>query len=411
MLPDLATLRVNAGVTRALQYSLGIFTLTALIGVANALKIFGVLSRDTILTHVHSGTLGFITMGAFGLALWAFGGGTTAISRRNVLITALATVAYILAFWSGNFQARAVFGTIELVVIFGWWWWVFGQVRGAGFGRLDNPRLAMFLALTTLVIGSSLGVAVQIILATGQSLPAQGQGPELIGAHVTAQVSGYLVLFSVGIGEWWLRADRGARSRSGVTQAYLLFIAGLAFSIGALLSIQPLLIVTNLFQLVAVGIFVVRVGGPVLRTQWGSASGLRHVALGPVFLVVNVILLVVLVGQFVAAQGDFTKVSQGLVTAYDHSMFIGVMANVLFGAAFVVAGQRGSGAVDQAIFWLLNLGLIAFLGVLLFAGYDSELVKFSAPIMGLGALLGIVVLSMRLGAATAEAPATNPLRA
>ncbi len=74
MLADLSTLRPNAGVVRALQYSLVIFTLTALIGLANATKVFGELSRDTILTHVHSGTLGFITMGAFGMMLWAFAG-------------------------------------------------------------------------------------------------------------------------------------------------------------------------------------------------------------------------------------------------------------------------------------------------------------------------------------------------
>lgn len=409
---DLGTLQANMAVRRALQYALAIFTLTALIGVANATRVFGTLSRETILTHVHSGTLGFITVGAFGLALWAFGGGASATARRNVLVTALATAAYILAFWSGNLPARAVFGTIQLVVIFAWWWWVLAQVRAAGFGRLDNPRLAIFLALTTLVIGSTLGVVVQVLLATGQALPQPGKGADLIGAHVTAQVSGYLVLFAVGVGEWWLRPDHGPRSRGGVAQAYLLFLAGLAFSVGALLSIQPLLIVTNLFALIALVIFVVRVGRPMLRTAWGAGGGMRHIALAPAFLVVNFVLLVVLVGQFVSAQGDFTKVSRGLVVAYDHSMFIGVMTNLLFGAAIVVAGGgRIWPWADQAVFWLLNVGLVAFLGVLLFAGYDSELVRVSAPVMGVGALIGIAAFSMRLGsAATASAPAAASVR-
>lgn len=408
MLADLATLQANTAVRRALQYALAIYTLTALIGLANALKVFGTLSRDTLLTHVHSGTLGFITLGAFGLALWAFGGGTTAAARRNVLITALATTAYVLAFWSGNLPARAVFGTIQLAVIFAWWWWVLGQVRAVGFGRLDNPRLAIFLALTTLVIGSTVGVIVQVLLATGQALPQPGKGADLIGAHVTAQVSGYLVLFAVGVSEWWLRVDRGARSRGGVVQAYLLFGAGLAFAIGALFGIQPLLIITNLFALIALVIFLVRVGGPTLRAPWGSAGDMRHVALAPVFLIVNFVLLVTLIGQFVAAQGDFTKVSQGLVVAYDHSMFIGVMTNLLFGVAMLVAGeQRLWPWADHAVFWMLNVGVIAFLGVLLFGGYDSDLVRVSAPVMGLGVLLGIVAFSMRLGAV----PATEAMPA
>ncbi len=324
-----------------------------------------------------------------------------------MLITALAIAAYVLAFWSGNLPARAIFGSILLVVIYAWWWWVFGQVRAAGFGRLDNVRLAMFLALTTLIVGSSLGVIVQLLLATGQVLPTS---PDLIGAHVTAQVSGYLVLFAVGLGEWWLRPDHGARSRGGVTQAYLLFIAGLAFSVGALFGIQPLLIITNLFQLVAVVLFLTRVGGPMLRTSWGVAGAARHSAIAPAFLVVNVVLLVVLVQQFVAAQGDFTKVSPGLVTAYDHSMFIGVMANVLFGAALAVtAARRGSAALDHAVFWLLNIGLVAFLAVLVFAGYDSDLVKLSAPVMGIGVLAGIATLSVRLN--PAPAPLTAAARA
>jgi hypothetical protein len=407
MLADLSTLRPNAGVVRALQYALVIFTLTALIGLANATKVFGDLSRDTILTHVHSGTLGFITMGAFGMMLWAFGGGASARATRNVLLTALATAAYVLAFWSGNFQARAIFGTIELLVIYSWWWWVFGQVRAAGYGRLDNPRLSFFLALTTLVVGSTLGVIVQVILGTGNALPTN---VELVGAHATAQVSGYLVLTAVGIGEWWLRKDHGARSRWGQAQAYLLFLAGLAFAAGILIGIQPLLLVTNVFQLVAVVIFATRVGRGVLAAPWGAIGAARHFALTPIFLIVNAVLLVVVVAQFVAANGDFTKVPPGLIVAYDHSMFIGVMTNTLFAAALVLsASDRTWAWADHLIFGLLNVGVVAFLAVLIFGGYTSDLVKFTAPIMGVGALLGIATLSLRLGAtASAAQPAAAP---
>ena len=53
-------------------------------------------------------------------------------------------------------------------------------------------------------------------------------------------------------------------------------------------------------------------------------------------------------------------------------------------------------AIDNAMFWLLNIGVVAFLGVLVFAGYDSDLVKFTAPAMGIGVLLGIITLSWRM---------------
>src|SRR2546428_13486852 len=44
-----------AGATRAFQYGLGIFALTALLGLTNATKIFGDVDRNTLLTHLHSG--------------------------------------------------------------------------------------------------------------------------------------------------------------------------------------------------------------------------------------------------------------------------------------------------------------------------------------------------------------------
>ena len=91
-------------------------------------------------------------------------------------------------------------------------------------------------------------------------------------------------------------------------------------------------------------------------------------------------------------------------------MFIGVMTNLLFGAAIAVAGGRRSWAwADDVIFYLLNLGLVAFLAVLLFAGYDSELVRVTAPVMGVGALLGIATFSLRLSSAAVSA--ARPLTA
>ena len=43
-----------------------------LIGLVNATKIIGNLDQNTLLTHLHSGTLGWITMGVFGIAIALF---------------------------------------------------------------------------------------------------------------------------------------------------------------------------------------------------------------------------------------------------------------------------------------------------------------------------------------------------
>ena len=86
-----------AATARAFQYGLIIFALTALLGLANATQLFGALDRNTLLTHLHSGTLGWITMGVIGIAIWIFGG-SGATTARNVLISAVCTAAYVLAF-------------------------------------------------------------------------------------------------------------------------------------------------------------------------------------------------------------------------------------------------------------------------------------------------------------------------
>src|SRR5713226_8398380 len=201
----------------AFQYGLAIFTLTALLGLANATQLFGALDRNTLLTHLHSGTLGWITMGVIGIAVWIFGGGSNGSLGRNVMLSALATAAYVLAFWSGNFQARAVFGSIELIVVLYWWWFAVSRGMAEGFGRLDIPRLSVIFGLTTLVIGSTLGVIVQIILGTGNQLPTS---TDLVGAHASALTGG------------------GRRTTAGLVQIALLFVSGLLLSFSLLLSAQ-----------------------------------------------------------------------------------------------------------------------------------------------------------------------------
>src|SRR5439155_926442 len=216
-------MRVRAEVTQAFQYGLIIFTLTALLGLANATQIFGALDRNTLLTHLHSGTLGWITMGVIGIAIWIFARGDDDLAAP-VMLSALSTAAYVMAFWSGVYILRGVFGLSELAVIVYWWWFVYTRAGGwAGIRRLDIPKLSVVLGLTTLVVGSTLGVTVQVLLATGNVLPTSF---DLIGAHATAQTGGYLVLVAAGFAEWQLAGAAGKRSTLGLAQGYLLLVRG-----------------------------------------------------------------------------------------------------------------------------------------------------------------------------------------
>ncbi|HVE71485.1 MAG TPA: hypothetical protein VNI54_08975, partial [Thermoanaerobaculia bacterium] len=400
-------------------YALIIFTLTVLLGLANAIQVFGALDRDTLLTHLHSGTLGWITMGVFGIAIWMF-------ARRNedltaaILLSGLGTAAYVMSFWSGVFILRGVFGLAQLAIIVYWWWFVYTRVAAdGGVGRLDIPKLSVLLGLTTLVIGSTLGVIVQVLLATGNALPT---GTDLVGAHASAQTGGYLVLVAAGFAEWQLIGGSG-RPTLGLVQVYLLFVGGLVLSASLLLSTslpaaaaQALPGLATLLTLAGIVIAAYRIGRAALAAPWMAPTGMRHIAIVVPFLVLAVILQAILVQQFIAAQGDFSLVSIGLLHALDHAFFVGVMTNALFGAILVVtSGDRGTTTLsklpvlprawpwaDDVIFWGLNVGTAAFIAVLIIIGSGegkpafTHPVAFVAPIMGLAALLGIVTYLVRM---------------
>jgi hypothetical protein len=404
-----------AATRSAFQYGLVIFALTALLGLANATQLIGALDRNTLLTHLHSGTLGWITMGVIGLSIWLFGaeGKNTAIR-----VSAASTAAYVLAFWSGNFYARGIFGVTELAVVYYWWWFVVSRGMAEGFGRLDIPKLSVIFGLTTLAIGSTLGVIVQVILATGGTVP---QSPDLVGAHASAQTGGYLVLVAAGFIEWQLTGG-GRRTTAGLVQIALLFVSGLLLAFSLLLAAQlgpnlsqALPGIATILSLIGALVVAFRLGRAALGVSWGAGAK-RHLAMAVGFLVLAKILEAILVQQFIAAQGDINKVSIGLLHALDHSYFVGLMTNMAFGAILVLSADRPRAWpwADQLIFWGLNIGAVGFVAVLIVAGSGegakpfTHPVSFIAPIMGLAALLGIVTYSIRLSNAPEAMRAPSP---
>lgn len=410
-------MRQRAAVNQAFQYGLIIFTLTALLGLANATQVFGALDRNTLLTHLHSGTLGWITMGVIGIAIWIFARDGEDLFAP-VMLSALSTAAYVMAFWSGVFILRGVFGLSELAVIAYWWWFVYTRAQAqGGIGRLEIPKLSVLLGLTTLVIGSTLGVIVQVLLATGAAIPTN---VDLVGAHASAQTGGYLVLIAAGFAEWQL-VGSAKRTTLGLAQCYLLFVGGLLLAVSLLLSTalptalaQALPGVATLLTLAGILIAAARVGRAALAVPWMEKSGKRHIAVAVPFLILAVVLQAILVQQFIAAQGDISLVSLGLLHALDHAYFVGVMTNAIFGAILVTTSDAGIAIsrrpvtprawpwADDVIFWGLNIGAAAFIAVLLIVGSGegkpafTHPVAFVAPIMGLSALLGVATYLMRM---------------
>ena len=381
------------------RVALGVFTVTVLIGMLNGFHFFN-LPRNVVLTHVHAGTIGWITLSAFAAAYWLYGGGDTRLAghARGVAIgAAICVPLYVAGFLSGNFVARAVTGTPVLLLMVGM---VVLMLRGRGSVRMSTARVGVLLAFTALLVGSTLGVLIQVQLAISHTLLPDGA----ITGHVAAQVAGYLALVSLSIIDWRLGGSDDF-GWGGRVQVGLLFAAGLLVAVGALFNIPPLLAVFIPLELGALVIFMVRAGARVVGARWLEPGSSRHYAIALPWLVVNLAITIYFL-QIGIAKG-FGAVPVGLFTAADHAMFLGVMTNLIFGLIQDFTTERRSIVpwTENVVFWVLNIALVGFVVALITEAQWAE--KFFVPFQGLAILLGIVVYSMRLAGPAAPPEAAS----
>lgn len=94
------------GVRLLLRGALVIFVITVVIGILNGLDVWDV-PHHTLLTHVHSGTLGWITLGVFGAAGAMLTRSGESI-RSMAVFGVVSMAAYILAFGSVEFTTGSI---------------------------------------------------------------------------------------------------------------------------------------------------------------------------------------------------------------------------------------------------------------------------------------------------------------
>jgi hypothetical protein len=156
-----------------------IFVVTIVIGILNGLDVWDP-THQMILTHVHAGTLGWITLSVIGSALAMFGGGAdpkAAATARSLTMASLVTVViYVGAFASTTGILRPVAGTLLLITIIWALVWVSGRYRSSD---KSTAQLALYLAIISLTVGAILGVLLGVFVANG-SLP--GLSTERAGA-------------------------------------------------------------------------------------------------------------------------------------------------------------------------------------------------------------------------------------
>jgi hypothetical protein len=388
---------MRSDVVRGLYLTaMAVFLVTIAIGILNGLDLVD-FNRDQILTHVHSGTLGWISLSIVAAAAWLGGG----IDRRLATAVAALIPIYVLAFYLAQPTLRVVAGTLVLIAIF----WLVVWAWQTAMRNRSLSTLAVALGLTTFTYGAVIGVLRQIQLGGGPSLfPSTA---DVVGAHASAMVFSYLILVAMGLLEWRVLGTTG-RPRGGVAQVVLLFIGGVVISFTLLFlskeAQQPAGGLYLLLELIAVILFATRVVPRAVRVDWSSDAAGRHLAVSSVFVVVAMVVFMYLIFRFISDPAlDVTNPQiVGVLTASDHAAFIGVITNLMLGLLIILTRSRKDlwAWADRLVFWGVNTGLVIFLiGLVL----DVAVVKrIGAPLMGLSLLLGLATFAQRLWATRGE---------
>lgn len=381
-------MEVGRTVRRLLLVALGVFLVTVAIGMVNGLDLY-TFNRDQLLTHVHSGTLGWITLALVAATMW--------VNRRAEPRLALALMIlipiYVAAFYTGNLPFRAASGGVLLLAILWLFVWVWRVTD-----RRSLPSLAIALGMTSFTLGAIVGVLVQVVLATGATIFPSGA--DTIGAHAATMVFSYLILVAMGVLEWRVLGATGL-PRGGLIQMAGLFAGGLVIMLTFLFaasSAQMVLPVYLLLQLIATVLFIVRVLSKAVSVDWLAPGPARQFAASSVFVIVAVGLLVYLIFRFMSAAdpSDPNALPAGVLVASDHAAFVGVVSNLVFALIAVVTGGRPARmpGLAQLGFWAMNLGLAVFLVGL--AAESAELKRIGAPVMGSGILVLMAIAALRL---------------
>jgi hypothetical protein len=358
--------------------AMAVFLVTILIGILNGADAVE-FDRNAILTHVHSGTVGWLTLTIVATTFLLF----RAADRRLMLALAVGVPVYVLAFYTGNFMFRAISGLA---------------------GERTIPRLAVTLGLTSFGYGGVVGVLIQLALALEiDILPG-----DTIGAHASAMTFGYLVLCAMGFIEWRLRDTQGLPTL-GLVQVGALFLGGLVISVSLLLGAEQIGgMIYLLTQLVAVVIFAIRIWPAALATSFTAPAPARHFAVASFWAVAALILFMYIVFTFISAENpdDPNALPLNVLIASDHAVYLGVITNVVLGVlSLLFLRGRAPAWMSHVIFWGVNLGLAVFAVGLLVD--TAEIKRIGAPVMGVTLLIALGLLAVRAWGATPDVEALD----
>ena len=375
-----------------------LFVTTIVIGILNGLDVY-TPDHDTLIGHVHAGTLGWITLSLSGMAVLLFTRDRTLAAdevarvRRLAWAVTGAITLYVAAFYTGDALPdriqRPIAGTILLVVMLWLLTWV---IRSQRTVPRTVARLGFILAFVSMVIGAVLGILLGLATA-GRDIPgiSAETADALAGAHPVAMVIGFLILAAMAMIERLLGDRPTAGNRSGVIQMWLLFAGGVVANIAFISGLEDQLLgPANMAMIVGVIMLLVRRRADLKPSAWKGAGTGFFPRMSVVYLLAYLVLLTYIVSRFLSGAMDpdaMTPDDEALIIALDHVMFIGVMTNALFGALAADLHGRAAAVADRILLWGVNIGIAGFAVGLL--SQEALPKQIFTPIMGTALLIGI----------------------
>ncbi len=380
--------------------SLLIFLINIYFGFDNSLTV-GEIERWQVLIHLHGGSIGWITLSAIGIAIWTLTGdrdvdaGYEGRVRKLVWAAVLIFAGYVPSF--GLAFSRPSGFLVALLPILGagavsmlWISAIFSFSQFKHQSVLTTVHWLIAGALLTAAIGATVGMLLGLERVVGQFLPLPAG--DRVGAHA-GMMDTYLFLVASAIIEWVTRKEATRWGWAGLLQALFWMVGAALVPLAFFLNVvEQILPIFGLMLITGMVIFLIRYAWRALA-NFSVAAGIQSWAFfGTLWLIIYMALFLYAV---MGTGGDFSVLPPWFFAVFAHAGFVGMMTNLLMAVA-ASRGQAGVSALpwgEAASFWLINLGILVFLGLKI--ALD---IRLGAIVMGIGVLLGVFTMFRRLQA-------------
>jgi hypothetical protein len=160
--------------------------------------------------------------------------------------------------------------------------------------------------------------------------------------------------------------------------------------LGLLLDVLPLIMLSLPLMLLALIVFVVRGGWRAFKLNPLKKGYGGWFFFGTIWIIIWGLFFIWVAAVYAE---DIASVPHWVAVFFVHSAYVGMMTNLLLGV-FSVRSQEANHVLSWAeplAMWLINLGLVIFLALEI----NSES-RVGAVVMGVGVLLGVVLMILRL---------------